>query len=84
MELQYLLCLHLFNLKSRQQYFARKELIVVQLFLESGGMEREEKKKAQHLLRVEVEQVKIFRFWKAVLQRVDVFQIEPLAAKMEH
>lgn len=33
---------------------------------------------------MEVEQVKIFRFWKAVLQRVDVFQIEPLAAKMEH
>lgn len=38
----------------------------------------------KHLLRVEVEQVKIFRFWKAVLQRVDVFQIESLAVKMEH
>lgn len=42
-----------------------------------------EKKKIAHRLlrtrRVEVEQVKIFRFWKAVLQRVDVFQIELLA-----
>lgn len=34
--------------------------------------------------RAEVERVKIFRFWKAVLQRVDVFQIESLAVKMEH
>lgn len=46
-----------------------------------------EEKKTRHLLRtrgVEVEQVKIFRFWKAVLQRVDVFQKESLAVKMEH
>lgn len=41
-----------------------------------------EGRKNQLLLRKrreKVKQVKIFRFWKAVVQRADVFQIESLA-----
>lgn len=34
--------------------------------------------------REKVEQIKIFRFWKAVLRRVDAFQTEWLALEMEH
>lgn len=50
-------------------------------------MEKWRGKRNQLLLRKrreKVKKVKIFRFWKAVLQRVDVFQIESLAVEMEH